>query len=166
MNEISYEEYMRNILGYKPREMDYQDTYDMDYMFDTMDNQEMDLQECYPEIYKIVYPMVQKACIQNTRAIDRDLVDNITEEIYFAIEDNEISEENREQEDRQKRIRNNTLNDLIRILILRELLGGPGFPGRPPIRPPMPPRPPRPPHRPPVRPPRPPHNQPGRPPRP
>ena len=54
-------------------------------------------------------------------------------------------------EDRQFRpIRNRTLRDLIRILIIRELLGRPGFPGnRPPMRPPFPGRPPRPPMRPP-----------------
>ena len=57
--------------------------------------------------------------------------------------------------------RNTGLNDLIRILLLRELIGRPGFPGFRPPRPPPPPppRPPRPPMRPPMgpgpRPPRP-----------
>ena len=49
-------------------------------------------------------------------------------------------------------VRNTGLNDLIRILLLRELLGRPGFPGFPGGRPPRP-RPPRPPMRPPMRPP-------------
>ena len=59
------------------------------------------------------------------------------------------------------RQRNTGLNDLIRILLLRELIGRPGFPGFRPPRPPPPPppRPPRPPMRPPMgpgpRPPRP-----------
>ena len=53
-------------------------------------------------------------------------------------------------ENRQVILRNTGLNDLIRILLLRELLGRPGFPwqgGRPPQ-----PMPPRPPMRPPMRP--------------
>ena len=47
------------------------------------------------------------------------------------------------KEDRQARHINRGLRDLIRILLIRELLGRPIFPGG--NRPPMPPRPPRPP---------------------
>jgi hypothetical protein len=68
----------------------------------------------------------------------------MTDEIYFAIEDKEMLENrNKEEKGEDRQIRRNTnLNDLIRILILRELLGRPGFPGgRPPqprpLRPPM-----------------------------
>ena len=89
----------------------------------------------------------------------RELIDNMTDEIYFAIDDNEITgmrgKDDKEvktsekgSEDRQRVFRNPTLRDLIRILILREFLGRPGFPGRPPrpsmrppMRPPMGPRP-------------------------
>ena len=168
MNNSLYEEYMRSVLGYEP--MGYPNTYDMnsDNMCDsTINYNEMrndELEECYPDIYRIVYPMVQKACRQNTRPMTRELVDNMTNEIYYALEDNEMAnvrekedigkaKENRTEDKRQ--IRNNNLNDLIRILLLRELLGRPGFPIRP--RPPV--RPPRPPMRPPMgpgpRPPRP-----------
>lgn len=168
MNNSLYEEYMRSVLGYEP--MGYPNTYDMnsDNMYDsTINYNEMrndELEECYPDIYRIVYPMVQKACRQNTRPMTRELVDNMTNEIYYALEDNEMAnvrekedigkaKENRTEDKRQ--IRNNNLNDLIRILLLRELLGRPGFPIRP--RPPV--RPPRPPMRPPMgpvpRPPRP-----------
>ena len=101
--------------------------------------------------------MIQRSCTQNTRPITREIVDSMTDEIYFAIEDKEMLE-NREKdsksiqltEDRQIR-RNTNLNDLIRILIIRELLGRPGFPGGRPPRPPV--RPPRPPMRPPMGPP-------------
>ena len=172
MNDSLYGEYMRSVLGYEP--MNYRNTYDNDdnwEMFNmtamnNMPNEE--LEECYPEIYRIVYPMVQNACMRNTRPVTRELVDNMTDEIYFAVEDNEIvdvrsKEESSEKtskqsesrsEDRQRIVRNRTLNDLIRILLLRELLGRPGFPNRPgfPGRPPRP-RPPRPPMRPPMGPP-------------
>lgn len=162
MNDSVYEEYMRSVLGYQP--VDYNNTYDMSYdrfeMSDmtAMNNMQMqELENCYPDIYRIVYPMVQKACSQNTRPITRELVDSMTDEVYFAVEDREMLENrNKEEktseatEDRQI-IRNQGLNDLIRILILRELLGRPGFPGFPGGRPPHH-RPPRPPMRPPMRP--------------
>ncbi len=173
MNDSVYEEYMRNVLGYNP--INYRNTYEVNYEnyeapntsnianFSNVQNEE--LEKCYPDIYKIIYPMVQKTCMQNIKPITREVIDNMTEEIYFAVEDNEISEtRNKEmnttkelkninskielKENRQRIIKNQGLNDLIRILILRELLGRPGFPGRP--RPPRPPRP-RPPY-PPVRP--------------
>lgn len=158
MNDSIYEEYMRSVLGYQPT--NYDNTYDMGYDRFEMPNmtamntiQMQELENCYPEIYRIVYPMIQKACGQNTRSITRELIDSMTDEIYFAIEDKEMLE-NRDKdektEDRQIR-RNTNLNDLIRILILRELLGRPGFPGGRPPRP----RPPRPPMRPPMGPSRP-----------
>lgn len=162
MNDSLYEDYMRSVLGYEP--MDYRNTYDMNYdnfmpvsnMEGFSDMQNMrneELERSYPDIYRVVYPMVQKACMQNTRSVTSDLVDSMTNEIYFAIEDNELvgtrtndesssndsKSTSTRSEDRQ-RIRNPRLNDLIRILIIRELLrrpGFPGFPGRPPHRPPM-----------------------------
>ena len=109
--------------------------------------------------------MIQRSCNQNTRSITRELIDSMTDEIYFAIEDKEMLENrNKEEkstqltEDRQIR-RNTNLNDLIRILIIRELLGRPGFPGGRPPRPPV--RPPRPPMRPPMGPPPRPQPRPG-----
>lgn len=139
-----------------------------------------ELEKCYPEIYQIVYPMVQKACAENRGEITRELIDKLTDEIYSAVEDRELvqdrggaevaktdakptatnagkiekSKENRYCQNCDSRQRNTGLNDIIRILLLRELLGRPGFPGF------RPPRPPRPPMRPPMGP------GPGRPPRP
>ena len=171
-----YEEYMNNLLGIRNENSNYDldfKKYDNNYNYDYnyMQSQNMfqnrgndELETLYPETYKIVYPMVKKVCMQNTKPITQELVDNMTNEIYYALEDNEMAnvrekedigkaKENRTEDKRQ--IRNNNLNDLIRILLLRELLGRPGFPIRP--RPPV--RPPRPPMRPPMgpgpRPPRP-----------
>lgn len=154
------------------------------------------LENCYPEIYKLVYPMVLKKC-QNSRAtITADDIDNITDEIYYALENKEGIELNinltnnvsnsrdmnlqnlnekrdksnnkteikikEKTEKRETRQINKGLRDLIKILLLRELLNRPGqrppMPGPgpyPPVRPPMPGPGPRPPVRPPL-PPRPP----------
>ena len=135
-----------------------------------MRNQNQNFENLYPEIYKIVYPMVIKICNSNTRALTDDLIDEMTDTIYKNIESEDFFENDTRtaevkkgdvrnpnvkpavaevKEDRQRRP-NPTLRDLIRILILRELLGnpgrhpirprppfGPGFPGgnMPPMRP-------------------------------
>ena len=175
MNNSIYEEYMRSVLGYQPMNKTYDmnyDNWDMTNMTAMNNIQIQELEDCYPEIYRIVYPMVQKVCSKNTRPFTRELVDSMTDEVYFSIEDRDMIE-NRDKEEktpkstektenRQTIIRNTRLNDLIRILILRELLGRPGFPGLPGGRPPRPPmRPPRQPMRPPMGPPPRPQPRPG-----
>lgn len=158
MNNSVYEEYMRSVLGYQP--INYNNTYDMEYdRFDMLNMTAMnnlkiqELENCYPDIYRIVYPMVQKACNQNTRTITKDLIESMTDEIYYAIEDREMLENRNNKEEKTEKTvenrqsnKNQGLNDVIRILILRELLGKPGLPGgrppRPPMRPPMGPPPP------------------------
>lgn len=176
MYNETYEEYIRSILGYP----NYRNNNYMENSYSTMPStygnseQNTELEACYPEIYKVVYPMVNKACSNNTRPVTSALIDELTNEIYLSIEnDNEInvtinltnevggnpsnrsnpinsstnvskttqrSKENR-GEDRQ--FRNRGLQDLIRILLIRELLGRPGNrppmpPQRPPMRPPFP----------------------------
>ena len=173
-----YEDYMQNLMGVPFRQ--YQNTYDEqdfnpywnyyseDYRGRQFQNQMSceELENCYPEIYNIVYPMVRKACMSNTLPITQTVIDNMVNQISSTIEGNEFIElninldnevnQNRDSNqkdnnfraevqnrscddgncDRQIR-RNPVLNDLIRILILRELLGRPG--NRPGQRPPFPP---------------------------
>ena len=128
--------------------------------------------------------MVRKACEGNMRANTKEEIEQMTDEIYSAIEDNNqinvninlgntvsTTNDNRSQnkngifnedmqtkssekqkiENRNAEIennrspRNNNLRDLIKILLIRELLGRPHhhFPQRPPHNP-------RPPMRPPI----------------
>ena len=179
-NNQSYEEYIRSILGYPnnmtssmlDREFNDNNSYNMSNRTNTENSM---LENCYPEIYKIVYPMVTTACQNNTMPITSQLVENMTDEIYSAVESNtEIGinitlknqvkatqtrennttqmaqrdgrtvanmQEQKEVENRgeDRQFRNRNLRDLIKILLIRELLGSPGFP---PQRPPFPPRPP------------------------
>lgn len=177
-NNQSYDEYIRSILGYSTSnnsmgtmyQNDYPSfsPYDRNYMMDTT-AQNTELEDCYPEIYKVVYPMVQKACARNTRPITRTLVDDLTNEIYMSIEGNNDVQINinlqndmannrgntsnpnasneiknrasdipvESSENRAPRPINRNLRDIIRILLIRELLGRPGFPGHRPPRPPM-----------------------------
>ena len=195
----NYEDYMKSILGYPIQEQNlFSNTYsnynNMEYEYITqMPRYSKEILDLYPEIYKIVNPMVCKLCEANTKPITKELLEQMTEEIYLNIESdpseyvsqvvnvkvnlpnqeekrqgkniasNSVNspkatitrKENRVEEkinteNRQVRRNNNTLRDLIKILILNQLLGGnlrpmprpprPPFPMRPEINP-IPPRP-------------------------
>ena len=173
MYNETYEDYIRSILGYPNygnntyRENSYQ-TMPVNYGNNQLNEE---LEACYPEIYKVIYPMVNKACMNNTKPVTSMLIEELTNEIYLSIEnDNEINvtinlnnevggsgvnrttpttnvakaEKMKENRGEDRQFRNRGLQDLIRILLIRELLGRPGRLGN---RPPMPP------HRPPMRPP-------------
>ena len=125
----------------------------------------LELEKSYPEIYKIVYPMILKTCEDTRGNITNDVIESMTEKIYSSLEEREVRNqeallennsnnrninkvsENQTKETRETRQMNRELRDLIKILLIRELLGRPGI-----VRPPRPPRP-RPPHqsRPPMR---------------
>jgi len=164
MNYQNYEEYMRSVLGYSPYvQNDYtytdeqEDIYYSNDMIPNMQQQTQDVTPFYPEIYKIIYPMVCKVCNTNSgRELTKELLEQMCDEIYRNVEPeqetvssvrNQVPLKNgdvrnpnaKESEVRETRQRNFLLRDLIRILILREL----SRPNRPPVRPPRPPRPPR-----------------------
>ena len=146
----SYEDYMQTVLGYNYGSNTYRDT----EMYNTMQVNPniQEINKLYPEIYGVVYPVIQKVCSRrNLSSITEDMISEMVEEVYGVIEPgddiveqgeaplrngdvkNPRAKETRQQS--QSRRRNNRLlRDLIRILILRELLQGgrPGFfPGRP-----------------------------------
>lgn len=179
MFDESYDNYIRSILGYPIQNtMNYYGYQDNDYSSTyRQTNNSKELEECYPEIYKIIYPMVTKTCNSIQEPITRDMIERLTDKIYFAIEDNndinvninltnevrsgvsnsskpENRQENKQETSKQlnrQRPINRNLRDLIKILILREFLNRPG------MRPPRPPFPgpgpgPRPPIRPPIMP--------------
>ena len=93
MYHETYEDYIRSILGYpnygnKDRENDYQNM-PTSYR-NNQPNAELEI--CYPEIYKVIYPMISKACRDNTKPITSELIDELTHEIYLSVEnDNEIN---------------------------------------------------------------------------
>lgn len=145
MNYQSYEDYMRNSLGYN--NMNYPEAnYPNMYMnnqtpFQNMYRSDDYLERLYPDTYRVVYPMVVSTCnmVNVNTPITEDIVDRMTDDIYdraeadgrLILEDNmevanvedessrQTSEESRR---RRPRRRNRTFRDLIRILLLRELL--------------------------------------------
>lgn len=183
MYNETYDEYIRSILGYPshgPQEyQDYQEYRNPTFNTNiNISGNNVELENSYPEIYKIVYPMVAKKC-DNMRGetITKDDIKNMTDEIYYALETknetrvninltNDVSTKNitrtesrrpdvkiseTKGDNSEKRQINSGLRDLIQILLIRELLNR----RRPPFRPPMPNPPgpgPRPPMRPPFRP--------------
>lgn len=170
----SIDDYIRSILGYPNTNTMYIDNNQMDYsMMNQQSGRNQDLERCYPEIYRIVYPMITTRCSRITEPVTSELIDNMTDEIYSAIEvDNEVQvninlqntttnstvnrpenrttiskepmkkEPVREDRNDNRQIRNRNLRDLIKILIIRELLNRPSRPGH---RPPFPGGPGRPP---------------------
>ena len=151
MNNESYDDYIRSILGYPAANNNNNninnDIYERNDFNDSIAG-DAELESCYPEIYKFVYPMVRKRCTTTTGRVRSEDVESMTDEIYNAIEQN--NESNGRRQTRQRPF-NRGLRDLIKILLIRELLNR-----RRPNRPPFPPRPPfpgpepRPPMRPPI----------------
>lgn len=160
MNYQNYDDYMRNTLGFSGMNpsmgMPYGGCANMGCagmcqnpytnMANSMwQNQSCNLEYLYPDSYKVIYPMVVASCRNVTMPIAEDTIERMVSDIYDkAVSNTKISVSltaettNRESsEDRQmpnrpprKPRRNPFLNDLIRILILRELIGGgrPRFP--------------------------------------
>lgn len=172
MNDESYEEYIRSILGYQKSNTSYDNSFcnnESNCKFEGRNTIKLELEEFYPEIYKIIYPMIEKGCNKIKSPITRDSIESITDEIFYAIEaesKKDFSEnrniqtksmENKDFESRNNEIRynsykrgedrqylNRNLRDLIKILLIRELIGRNNRPGWiPPVGPPIPP--PRPP---------------------
>ncbi len=160
MNYQNYEEYMRSVLGYSPYvENDYTYTDEQEdiyaYSNDLMPNAQIqDVTSFYPEIYKIIYPMVCKVCNMNSsRELTKELLEQMINEIYSNVEPEQEADSSTRNHAplkngdvrnpnakepvapvKETRQTNFLLRDLIRILILREW----GRPGRPPMRPPFP----------------------------
>lgn len=135
---MNYDEYMRSVLGYS-------NTNCCNTCMDPFD----DLERMYPDTYRIVYPMVVSSCNMVTTPVTEDMLNRMTDDIYdraaadprinidinIEIESRENSND-RQLSDfsmrRRPRRRNRFFRDLIRILLLRELLRRrPRFPIRP-----------------------------------
>lgn len=90
----SYEDYIRSILGYPVLTnssypnitYDYSDNYE--FNTNIMPRYSNEILDLYPEIYKIINPMVCKICEANAKPITRELVEQMTDEIYLNIEGN------------------------------------------------------------------------------
>ena len=175
MYDNVYQEYINNMLGGTLRNQSlYENMPNNTYNnFQNQNNTtNMELEKLYPELYRLLYPMIQAACMRNTKPLTEETIDEMVRDIYsnFSADDatilninltnevrsnektNEIQKnssskvasksaletrDSDKKETRNIRPNNFVLNDLIRILLIRELLGRPG--NFPPIRPGFPP---------------------------
>ena len=163
MDYQSYDDYMRNTLGFSsmnsPMGMQGTSCPNMNCQnmcitpYSNMSSNQMmwqdsscDLERMYPDSYRVVYPMVVSTCRNVSMPVTEDMIDRMTDDIYDrAVADGRINvdisveletREDSKEEDRQminrpprRRSRNRFFRDLIRILLLRELIGRrPGFP--------------------------------------
>ena len=99
MYNNSYEEYMRNSLGYNQMPMMNMNQMNMmPEMYETEGNfmcDQTSVEDMYPEIYRIIYPMICKVCMAVNENITEDLVSRITNEVYMNVEHMEIVNETR-----------------------------------------------------------------------
>lgn len=108
----NYEDYMRAVLGYP---MERQNTYtnfnntnclqfnDTNLAFqnteksrnnstmNVMESQQDNFLDMYPEIYRIVNPMVCKVCENNNEPITKELVLRMTDEVYRNLEETDMT---------------------------------------------------------------------------
>lgn len=86
----NYEDYIRTILGYpisNTRQYNMGiNTYTNDYM-NIRPRYNSEILALYPDIYKILNPMVYKVCSKNTMPITGELLEQMTDEIYSNFED-------------------------------------------------------------------------------
>ena len=168
-----YEDYMRSVLGYSGMQNNTYQHYNNNYNDMQMNqyqvrNELYDVEQMYPEVYRIINPMVCTMCDNNNQPITEELLEQMTNNIYdnvvnrVEIENiininvntreaeskdckecnnrnvgSKINEKPVENRSPTPRRRNQLLRDLIRILLLNQLIR----PNRPPFRPGPPPGP-------------------------
>lgn len=116
MYNNSYEEYIRSILEYSNQTNNPYANYNFQSEYDNAQfSQVQELENCYPEIYKIVYPMITKICNNCETPITRDTIERMTDEIYSAVESNNeininINLGNEMRQDEKNRNTNNRSN--------------------------------------------------------
>lgn len=153
MYENDYEIYMRNVLGYSSsggnnfpymaQGNQYGNSFNMGY-----NNEKSNYEQMYPDIYKILKPMVSKVC-NNVRSgeVTEPILDDMVEDIYKNIEHDEYrgGEKNSTMSGKGEKIpqrqscNNPILKDLIKIMLITEIIKNCNQ--RPPMPPPYPPRP-------------------------
>lgn len=82
-----YEDYMKSVLGYPTSN---QNTYDnncncgMNYnsYINSRNTDTSNIEQMYPEIYKLINPMVCRMCDNNTQPISEYLIEQMTDDIY------------------------------------------------------------------------------------
>ena len=100
-----YEDYMRSVLGYNSMNSNMPNMYNQDYYMqnrmpcqmgtyqnDCVGNTMGDnVEDLYPDIYKIVNPLVCRVCQNNTKPITNDLIEQMISQVYSNIKADDIN---------------------------------------------------------------------------
>lgn len=186
-NNEPFEEYIRQVLGYPDatyttNSIPTNNLYGLNnYALNSGMQNRSEIEKCYPEIYNVIYPMIVEKCNRTSGTVTRETVEEISKEITSTIEpsandmrvniniQNESIKSNSSTSTSLKKTNekaaaenrssgSGSLGDLVKILVIRELLSNqnnrppmpPPGPGprppfsqgaRPPVAPPPPPRP-------------------------
>lgn len=149
MDFQSYDEYMRATLGYPSMNSQMNmgicpNMCAMPYSNPNMmatpmgQNSSCNLDRFYPDSYTIIYPLVVSTCRNASMPFTEDMINRMTDDIYDkAVADSRISidinidvEKRETSSDRvvqrppKRPRRNRFLRDFIKVLLLRELIGG------------------------------------------
>ena len=121
-----YQEYINCMIGGTSKwGLDFQDN--MINLYSNFQNTtNIKLEQFYPELYKLIYPMIQTACMRNTKPITEETINEMIQDVYsnFNVDDVSFSEtRDSNRHEKVSKPNNYVLNDLIRILLIRELLG-------------------------------------------
>ena len=118
----SYEDYMRQVLGYPINDPNIYENYDYRnnqiysntyYPNQCQNNmQESEILSYYPEIYHKIYPMVCKVCDSCTQPINKELIQKMTDEVYNVIENSDTIVNVRIQTNNEK---NNAIQNKTRV---------------------------------------------------
>ena len=100
-----YEDYMRSVLGYNSINSNMPNMYNQDYYLQNRTPCQMgtyqndcvgntmgdNVEDLYPDIYKIVNPLVCKVCQNNTKPITNDLIEQMISQVYSNIKADDIN---------------------------------------------------------------------------
>ena len=169
MYNQAYDDYLAGVLGIQSNYGNIYENYGRnDYYsnemqannYNTYGMTREQIEACFPDIYRIINPLVVRTWNLNTKPITIELIEQIEQQIYETVDDHkeiklninltnsvrseEVKSKDEKRDDREDRSSsedrqtNFLLKDLIRILILKNLLERPGMqPPMPPYRPPM-----------------------------
>ena len=88
----NYEDYMRTVLGYPVERREEYIPLEQNYSFETRLANAKELENCYPEIYRVVNPIVCEVCNKYNGNYTRENIDVMVDEVYKRVNlNNEIN---------------------------------------------------------------------------
>lgn len=88
----NYEDYIRTVLGYPMNSQDTYSNYNMQNNQMYLNEQDTrELESLYPDLFKALNPAIVDVCSRCNEPITRDKLEDMVEEVYSKIQNNEIN---------------------------------------------------------------------------